>query len=185
MQCKFDSNLRRAALAKFSTATWPPRGSGVPVTGQPQSQHPAPRATKAAVRRAQAGWMSSDNDGALVAALPAVSDDEAFDKMRDTVEQQVAELGDKVAALAKRYESDCKAGKAGGLITSLDLAQKQAPSRRQPSAEDGLVIFCEFEGVACSIDTEAALVGEAGGTAEERLKRLQVCMAHTHTQHAL
>ena len=128
------------------------------------------------------GWMISDNDGALVAALPAVSDDEAFDKMRDTVEQQVAELGDKVAALAKRYESDCK---AGGLIMSLDLAQKQAPSRRQPCAEDGLVIFCEFEGVACSIDTEAALVGEAGGTAEERLKRLQVCMVRTHAQHAL
>jgi hypothetical protein len=183
VQCKFDSNLRRAALAKFSTATWPSRGSPSLVS---LNHNTPPRARdQAAVRRAQAGWMSSDNDGALVAALPAVSDDEAFDKMRDTVEQQVAELGDKVAALAKRYESDCKAGKAGGLITSLDLAQKQAPSRRQPSAEDGLVIFCEFEGVACSIDTEAALVGEAGGTAEERLKRLQVCMAHTHTQHAL
>ena len=103
-------------------------------------------------------------------AAPAVSDDEAFDKMRDVVEQQVAELGDKVAALAKRYERDCK---AGGMITSLDLARTQAPSRPQPCAEDGLVIFCEFEGVACSIDTEAGLVGEAGGTAEERLKRLQ------------
>ena len=110
---------------------------------------------------------------AIQMAAPAVSDDEAFDKMRDVVEQQVAELGDKVAALAKRYERDCKAGKAGGMITSLDLAQTQAPSRPQPCAENGLVIFCEFEGVACSIDTEAGLVGEAGGTAEERLKRLQ------------
>ena len=110
---------------------------------------------------------------AIQMAAPAVSDDEAFDKMRDVVEQQVAELGDKVAALAKRYERDCKAGKAGGMITSLDLAQTQAPSRPQPCAEDGLVIFCEFEGVACSIDTEDGLVGEAGGTAEERLKRLQ------------
>jgi hypothetical protein len=118
-------------------------------------------------------------------AAPAVSDDEAFDKMRDVVEQQVAELGDKVAALAKRYERDCKAGKAGGMITSLDLAQTQAP-RPQPRAEDGLVIFCEFEGVACSIDTEAVLAGEAGGAAEARLKRLQagiVWCTRTHSMH--
>ena len=92
-----------------------------------------------------------------------ISEDEALNKMRDTVEQQFAELGDKVAALATRYESDSKARKeAGGRIT-LDLSQKvEAPSRRPPCAEDGLVIFCEFEGVACSIDTEAALGGEAG-----------------------
>jgi len=38
---------------------------------------------------------------------------------------------------------------------------------------DGLVIFCEFEGVACTADTEAVLVGEAGGTAEQRKQRLQ------------
>ena len=117
-----------------------------------------------------------------------ISEDEALNKMRDTVEQQFAELGDKVAALATRYESDSKARKeAGGRIT-LDLSQKvEAPSRRPPCAEDGLVIFCEFEGVACSIDTEAALVGEAGsaGSTEERLKRLQAALAGETLEHAL
>jgi len=106
----------------------------------------------------------------------AVSDDEAFANMRDTVEQQVAELGVKVAALAMRYENDCKVGVA----TSLNGMRKQARSNG-----DALVIFCEFEGVACSADTEAVLVGKAGGTAEERTKRLQAGLAGESLEHAL
>ena len=116
---------------------------------------------------------------------PCVVDNDAYEAAKILCEQACAEG---FTALATRYESDSKARKeAGGRIT-LDLSQKvEAPSRRPPCAEDGLVIFCEFEGVACSIDTEAALVGEAGsaGSTEERLKRLQAALAGETLEHAL
>jgi 2-hydroxy-3-keto-5-methylthiopentenyl-1-phosphate phosphatase len=103
--------------------------------------------------------MASDGpaDGSFLTSNPAVTDDAAFAKMRDVVESQVAELRDKVTALAARYEKD--------------LTLKHATENE--NSRDGTVIYCEFEGVACTIDTEAALVGEAGGEAELRKQRLQ------------
>ena len=91
--------------------------------------------------------------------LNACHDEEAFAKVRDLVGAQVSELSDKVAALAARYEAD------------LAKQKRQPQLADAPREEDGLLVFVEFEALACTLDTEAALLGDSSGTADERKAR--------------
>lgn len=92
--------------------------------------------------------------------LPSsIDDEEAFANVRDLVGAQVSELSDKVAALASRYEAD------------LAKQKRQPQLADAPRDEDGLLVFVEFEALACTLDTEAALLGDSSGTADVRKAR--------------
>ena len=103
--------------------------------------------------------IESPMSSSMLALPSSIDDEEAFARVRDLVGAQVSELSDKVAALATRYEAD------------LAKQKRQPELAEAPRDEDGLLVFVEFEALACTLDTEAALLGDSRGTADERKAR--------------
>ena len=88
-----------------------------------------------------------------------ISEDEALNKMRDTVEQQFAELGDKVADCKKEFRT-CKAGKdRAGRAACKDIRDNVCEPNAKQSNDANFKVYVECEAANQLLNGN----GEGGG----------------------